>query len=50
MTQDISVTVLAVLAGGPIGVFTVIAAFFTGPLITRGIGSPRCRCTAASEF
>ena len=34
MTQDISVTVLAVLAGGPIGVFTVIAAFFTGPLIT----------------
>ena len=25
MTQDISVTVLAVLAGGPIGVFTVIA-------------------------
>ena len=25
---------LAVLAGGPIGVFTVIAAFFTGPLIT----------------
>ena len=34
MTQDISVTVIAILAGGPIGVFTVIAAFFTGPLIT----------------
>lgn len=34
MTQDIAVTVLAVMAGGPIGVFTVIAAFFTGPLIT----------------
>ena len=32
--DSISVTVLAVLAGGPIGVFTVIAAFFTGPLIT----------------
>ena len=26
--------VLAVLAGGPIGVFTVVAAFMTGPLIT----------------
>ncbi len=34
MTQDIAVTVIAVLAGGPIGVFTVIAAFFTGPFIT----------------
>lgn len=34
MTQDIAVTVFAVLVGGPIGVFTVIAAFFTGPLIT----------------
>ena len=34
MTQDIAVTVIAVLVGGPIGVFTVIAAFFTGPFIT----------------
>lgn len=34
MTQDISVTIIAILVGGPIGVFTVIAAFFTGPLIT----------------
>ena len=34
MTQDILVTVVAVLAGGPIGVFTVVAAFMTGPLIT----------------
>ena len=34
MAQDILVTVVAVLAGGPIGVFTVVAAFMTGPLIT----------------
>ena len=34
MTQDITVTIIAVLAGGPIGVFTVVAAFFTGPFIT----------------
>lgn len=34
MAQDITVTVIAMVAGGPIGVFTVIAAFFTGPLIT----------------
>lgn len=34
MTQDITVTIVAVLVGGPVGVFTVIAAFFTGPLIT----------------
>ena len=33
MAQDILVTVVAVLAGGPIGVFTVVAAFMTGPLI-----------------
>lgn len=34
MAQDILVTVVAFFAGGPIGVFTVVAAFFTGPLIT----------------
>lgn len=34
MTQDITVTIIAVIAGGPIGVFTVVAAFFTGPFIT----------------
>lgn len=34
MTQDILVTVVAIFAGGPIGIFTVVAAFFTGPLIT----------------
>lgn len=34
MTQDITVAVIAIIAGGPIGVFTIIAAFFTGPLIT----------------
>ena len=34
MAQDILVTVIALFAGGPIGVFTVVAAFFTGPLIT----------------
>lgn len=34
VTQDITVTVIAVLAGGPIGVFTVVAAFCTGPFIT----------------
>lgn len=34
MTQDITVTIVAILVGGPIGVFTVVAAFFTGPLIT----------------
>ena len=33
-TWRIPVTVVAVLAGGPIGVFTVVAAFMTGPLIT----------------
>lgn len=34
MGQDVLVTAIAFLVGGPIGVFTVIAAFFTGPLIT----------------
>ena len=34
MAQDILVTVVALFAGGPIGVFTVVAAFMTGPLIT----------------
>lgn len=34
MAQDILVTIVAILAGGPIGVFTVVAAFCTGPLIT----------------
>ena len=32
--QDITVTVIAFLVGGPVGVFTIVAAFFTGPLIT----------------
>ena len=32
--QDILVTVVALFAGGPIWVFTVVAAFMTGPLIT----------------
>lgn len=34
MTQDITVAIIAIIAGGPIGVFTIIAAFFTGPFIT----------------
>lgn len=34
MTQDITVAAVALVAGGPIGVFTVVAAFFTGPFIT----------------
>lgn len=34
MAQDILVAAIAFFVGGPIGVFTVIAAFFTGPLIT----------------
>lgn len=34
VTQDILVTIIAIIAGGPIGIFTIIAAFFTGPLIT----------------
>lgn len=34
MAQDIIVAVIAFFVGGPIGVFTVIAAFFAGPLIT----------------
>ena len=32
--QDIAVTVIAFLVGGPVGIFTIVAAFFTGPLIT----------------
>ena len=32
--QDVAVTVIAFLVGGPVGVFTIVAAFFTGPLIT----------------
>lgn len=34
MTQDIVVAIIAIIAGGPIGIFTVVAAFFTGPFIT----------------
>ncbi|WP_139650950.1 YczE/YyaS/YitT family protein [Raoultibacter phocaeensis] len=34
MAQDILVAIVAFFVGGPIGVFTVIAAFFAGPLIT----------------
>ncbi|MEQ3362072.1 YczE/YyaS/YitT family protein [Raoultibacter massiliensis] len=34
MAQDILVAAIAFFVGGPIGVFTVISAFFTGPLIT----------------
>lgn len=34
LVQDIAVTIIAFLVGGPIGIFTIIAAFFTGPLIT----------------
>ncbi len=34
VTQDVAVAAIAVAAGGPIGVFTVVAAFFTGPFIT----------------
>lgn len=34
MAQDITVAAVALVAGGPIGVFTVVAAFFTGPFIT----------------
>lgn len=32
--QDIAVTVIAFFVGGPVGIFTIVAAFFTGPLIT----------------
>ena len=32
--QDVAVTVIAFLVGGPLGIFTIVAAFFTGPLIT----------------
>jgi len=34
VAQDVIVTILAFVFGGPIGIFTVVAAFFTGPLIT----------------
>ena len=34
LTQDVLVTLIALIAGGPIGIFTVVAALGTGPLIT----------------
>ena len=50
MTQDITVAIIAIIAGGPIGVFTVIAAFFTGPLITKAATRrTSCARTAAGR-
>ena len=54
--QDILVTVIAFLIGGPVGVFTIVAAFFTGPLITtwnRYVSVPlyrRTRTLSADEL
>ncbi|MBQ3106409.1 MAG: YitT family protein [Eggerthellaceae bacterium] len=34
LAQDVLVTLIALITGGPIGIFTVVAALGTGPLIT----------------